>query len=105
MSKYQEIDPNGMVEPFIPFLCGEAPPAGSGDRVVLWIFGGCVELEDRTGRVWFEKSIFHADDSSTYYGTGIAKVMVHWYVFYASCLYLLNAPFWRAGHELLVLSV
>lgn len=75
-SEYLEIEKDGMVKPFVPFQCGEVPSAESGDRVTLWNFGGLVELEDRTGRVWFEKSIFHADDSSTYCGTGIAKVVV-----------------------------
>lgn len=77
VSKYQEIRDDGIVKTFIPFQTGEVPPEASGDRVVLWDFGGCVELEDHTGRVWFEKSLFHADNSSEYCGMGIAKITVH----------------------------
>ena len=28
-----------------------------GGRVCLWMFGGVVEMEDGTGRVWYDKSI------------------------------------------------
>ncbi|KAK4690413.1 hypothetical protein P7C71_g6371, partial [Lecanoromycetidae sp. Uapishka_2] len=77
VSKYREIRKDDVVKPFIPFQVGEVPSPDSGDRIVLWNFGGCVELEDKTGRVWFEKSLLHADNSSVYCGMGVAKVTVH----------------------------
>lgn len=79
VSKYQEIEKDGVVKPFIPFKAGEVPDVESGKRVVLWCFGGCVELEDHTGRVWFEKSIIPAEGNGEgqYCGMGIAKVTIH----------------------------
>ncbi|KAL6713911.1 hypothetical protein ACLMJK_008405 [Lecanora helva] len=44
------------------------------NRVALWAFGGLVELDDRTGRMWFQKTVFHGGEQD-YVGTGVAKVM------------------------------
>ena len=71
-SKYIEVDENGFIKPFIPLLEIEKQIAA---RVVLWAFGGVVEMKDGTGRLWYQKSIDHGDDKLDYIGTGIAKVI------------------------------
>ena len=43
-------------------------------RVALWPFGGLVELEDKTARVWFSKCVFHGNKEK-YIGTGVVKVI------------------------------
>ena len=80
-SKYLEIEKDGIVKPFIhplPYEFTPDPddPDNKDARLVLWSFGGVVELEDRTGRVFFEKSVVGGSQPE-YCGTGIAKVSVH----------------------------
>lgn len=44
-------------------------------RVALWVFGGVIEMEDGTGRLWYQKSIDHFNGFVEYIGTGVAKVL------------------------------
>ena len=46
-------------------------------RVALWPFGGLVELEDKTARVWFAKCVFNGDKEK-YIGTGVVKVIANY---------------------------
>ena len=71
-SKYIEIDENGLIKPFIPLLEIEKHIK---HRVVLWAFGGVVEMKDGTGRLWYQKSIDHGGGELDYIGTGVAKVI------------------------------
>lgn len=59
LTKYLEYEENEMVKPFIPLTEGEKEfeKMPGGGRVCLWTFGGVVEMEDGTGRVWYDKSV------------------------------------------------
>ncbi|KAF6220757.1 hypothetical protein HO133_003191 [Letharia lupina] len=71
-SKYLEVEENGFIKPFIPLTFEEQQLEG---RVVLWAFGGVVEMKDGTGRLWYQKSIDHGSGNLEYFGTGVAKVI------------------------------
>ena len=75
-SKYLEVEENGFIKPFIPLSAEEERLEDEGlGRVVLWAFGGVVEMDDGTGRLWYQKSIDHGCGSLEYCGTGIAKII------------------------------
>jgi hypothetical protein len=58
-TNYLESEENGMVKLFVPLTEEEKKfeKAAEGGRVCLWMFGGVVEMDDGTGRVWYDKSI------------------------------------------------
>lgn len=75
-SKYLEIEENGFIKPFIQLTAEEKQiEEQKWGRVVLWAFGGVVEMEDGTGRLWYQKSIDHGYGNMEYIGTGIAKIL------------------------------
>ena len=75
-SRYLEIEEDGSIKPFIKSTPQEQQREDDGiGRVVLWAFGGVVEMKDGTGRLWYQKSIDHGGDSLEYFGTGVAKVV------------------------------
>jgi len=75
-SRYLTTEANGRVEPFINLTGDELAIEERDDdmRVALWAFGGVVEMEDGTGRVWFSKQLAHKNGLMEYIGTGLAKV-------------------------------
>ena len=74
-SKYLDVGENGIIEPFIGlFPVEQQLEDDEMGRVVLWAFGGVVEMEDGTGRLWYQKNIDHGCGNLEYVGTGIAKV-------------------------------
>ncbi|KAM0798070.1 hypothetical protein BDR22DRAFT_891591 [Usnea florida] len=74
-SKYLETEENGFIKPFIPMTPEEQQlEAEKKGRVVLWAFGGVVEMKDGSGRLWYQKSVDHGCGNSEYHGTGIAKI-------------------------------
>ena len=78
-SQYLEVEENGFIEPFIQLTYEEQKFEEKKEgRVVLWAFGGVVEMEDGTGRLWYQKSIDHGSGNLKYCGTGIAKVVGNW---------------------------
>lgn len=75
-SKYLEVEENGFVKPFIQLTAEEKQLEQQElGRVVLWAFGGVVEMEDGTGCLWYQKSIDHGCGNMEYIGTGIANVV------------------------------
>ena len=75
-SKYLEVEENGFIKPFIELTAEEKQLEDQiMGRVVLWAFGGVVEMQDGTGRLWYQKNIDHGCGNVEYIGTGIAKVM------------------------------
>ena len=75
-SKYLEAETDGYIKPFIQLTSEEVQlEENRQDRVVLWAFGGVVEMQDGTGRLWYQKSIDHGCGNLDYIGTGIAKVI------------------------------
>ena len=74
-TRYIEYDENRVLKPFIPFLEAERRYNRPGRRVVIWAFGGAVEVEDGTGRVWYQKSVDNGGGDLTYIGTGMAKIV------------------------------
>ncbi|KAL9077253.1 MAG: hypothetical protein Q9161_000519 [Pseudevernia consocians] len=78
-SKYLEVEENGFIKPFIQ-LTSEAHKLEESKlgRVALWAFGGVVEMEDGTGRLWYQKSVDHGSGNLEYFGTGVAKVIESW---------------------------
>ena len=75
-SKYLDVEENGFIKPFIQLTSEEQQLEEKKEgRVVLWAFGGVVEMSDGSGRVWYQKSIDHGSGNLEYYGTGIAKVV------------------------------
>ena len=75
-SQYLETEDNGFIKPFVRLMSKEQlfEKDGKG-RVVLWAFGGVVEMKDGTGRLWYQKSIDHGNGNLEYFGTGVAKVI------------------------------
>ena len=74
-SKYLEIEDNGFIKPFIKLTPEEQQLEDSKQgRVVLWAFGGVVEMKDGTGSLWYQKSVDHGYGNLEYCGTGIAKI-------------------------------
>ncbi len=71
-SKYLNVSSDGRIQPFIDTTLQEE---GIEGRVVLWAFGGVIEMKDGTGRLWYQKSIDRYDGNPEYIGTGIAKVV------------------------------
>lgn len=64
-----------MVKPFVPLNIDEEKWEKNGCGFVkLWGFGGVVELEDGTGRIWYQKSIIPTGGGEEYIGTGVAIV-------------------------------
>lgn len=59
LTNYLESEENGMVKLFVPLTEEEKgfEKSPEGGRVCLWMFGGVVEMQDGTGRVWYDKSI------------------------------------------------
>lgn len=59
LTNYLEYEENEMVKLFVPLTEDEKEfeKQPGGGRVCLWMFGGVVEMEDGTGRVWYDKSI------------------------------------------------
>lgn len=75
-SRYLEVFENGFIKPFIPLTSEEQQLEQKKDgRVVLWAFGGVVEMKDGTGRLWYQKSIDKGCGVLEYIGTGVAKVI------------------------------
>ena len=75
-SKYLEVEENGLITPFIQLTYEEQQLEESGKgRVVLWTFGGVVEMKDGTGRLWYQKSVDHGCGNLEYIGTGVAKII------------------------------
>ena len=76
-SRYMEIDEEtGLVKPFIPLTAEEKKMEDEKrGRVTLWAFGGVVELDDGSGRLWYQKNIDHGNGNLEYCGTGIATVI------------------------------
>ena len=75
LSTYLELEGNGVAKAFIPLTKEEEDlEASGGGRVTLWAFGSGVQLEDGTGRVWYQKSIDHGSNNLEYIGTGLVKV-------------------------------
>ena len=75
-SKYLEVEENGFISPFIKLTPEEQQLEDNKmGRVVLWAFGGVVEMKDGTGRLWYQKSIDHGFGNLEYFGTGIAEVL------------------------------
>ncbi|CAD6592752.1 MAG: hypothetical protein ASARMPREDX12_006434 [Alectoria sarmentosa] len=75
-SKYLEIEESGFIKPFLPLTPEEQQfEKNKMGRVVLWAFGGVVEMEDGTGCLWYQKSIDHGMGNAEYIGTGIAKIL------------------------------
>lgn len=75
-SKYLEVEDNGFIKPFIPMTSEEQQLEESKmGRVVLWAFGGVVEMGDGTGRLWYQKSVDHGSGNLEYFGTGVARVI------------------------------
>ena len=73
-SKYLQIGENGLIKPLLELTPEEQQVGKDGKgRVVLWPFGGVIEMADGTGRLWYQKGIVHGSDLE-YVGTGIAKV-------------------------------
>ena len=75
-SKYLEVEPNGMIKAFIPLTETEKHLVDSRavKRIAFWAFGGAVELDDGTGRVWFQKLVndYNGDKIA---GVGLAKLI------------------------------
>ncbi|KAL9131932.1 MAG: hypothetical protein Q9175_006647 [Cornicularia normoerica] len=75
-SKYLEVEANGLIRPFICLTSEEQQlEEEKKGRVVLWAFGGVVEMKDGSGRLWYQKSIDHGNGNLEYIGTGVAKVI------------------------------
>lgn len=75
-SKYLEVEESGFITPFIQLTSEEKQLEEKKEgRVVLWAFGGVIEMEDGSGRLWYQKSIDHGSGNLEYYGTGIARVV------------------------------
>lgn len=75
-SKYLEVEEHGFIKPFLQLTAEEKQlEEQKMGRVVLWAFGGVVEMKDGTGRLWYQKSIDHGYGNVKYIGTGIAKIM------------------------------
>ena len=75
-SKYLEVEENGFIKPFIQLTSEETQlEKNNKGRVVLWAFGGVVEMKDGTGRLWYQKSIDHGYGNLEYIGTGVAKIV------------------------------
>ena len=75
-SGYLEVFENGLIKPFIPSTLDEIQiEEKKQGRVVLWAFGGAVEMKDGTGRLWYQKSIDKGNGNLEYMGTGVAKVI------------------------------
>ena len=75
-SKYLNYSLDGIVEPFIRFTPEEQQLVDDNNgRVVLWAFGGAIEMDDGTGRLWYQKSVEHEEGGGLKdVGTGIAKI-------------------------------
>ena len=74
-SKYIEVEEIGYIKPFIQLNAQEKQLENDKQgRVVLWAFGGVVEMKDGTGRLWYQKSIDQGGGKVEYVGTGLAKV-------------------------------
>ena len=71
-SKYLEVEENGRIKELIQLTAKEQQLEG---RVVLWSFGGVVEMKDDTGCLWYQKSIDHGYGNLEYFGTGIARLV------------------------------
>ena len=70
-SKHLDVEENGFIKPFIQLTSEEKRLEKKEDvRVVLWAFGGVVEMEDGSGRLWYQKNI-----DLEYHGTGIAEIV------------------------------
>ena len=75
-SKYLETEDRGCIKPFIPMTSEEQQlEMEKKGRVVLWAFGGVVEMKDGSGRLWYQKSVDHGSGNLDYYGTGVAKII------------------------------
>lgn len=75
-SKYLEVEENGFIKPFVQLTSEEAQlEKNNKGRVVLWAFGGVVEMKDGTGRLWYQKSIDHGYGNLEYIGTDVAKIV------------------------------
>lgn len=75
-SKYLEVEENGFIKPFIQLTSDEQQSEDRKEgRVVLWAFGGVIETDNGSGRVWYQKSIDHGNGNLEYCGTGIAKIV------------------------------
>ena len=57
VSRYQKIDEIGKVDTFLKLTDEETAfeLQNKGKRVMLWAFGGAVELQPGVGRVWYQK--------------------------------------------------
>lgn len=74
-SRYFDVDAKGFVRPFIPMTNEEKLLENSKmGRVCLWAFGGVVEMDDNSGRVWYQKNIDYGQGNLMYIGTGVAKI-------------------------------
>ena len=75
-SRCLETEENGFIKPFIPLTLEEKQlEMEKKGRVVLWAFGGVVEMKDGSGRLWYQKSVDHGCGNLEYYGTGVAKII------------------------------
>ena len=75
-SKYLNVFEHGLIQPFINTTYAEKQLEDRKEgRVVLWAFGGVIEMKDGTGRLWYQKSIDRSDGNPEYIGTGIVKVV------------------------------
>ena len=73
-SRYLETEENEFIKPFIPLTLEEQQlEKEKKGRVALWAFGGVVEMEDGSGRLWYQKSVDHGCGNLEYHGTGVAK--------------------------------
>lgn len=73
-AEYIRIEPDGMVEAFLPLTEDELLLQNSGVRVVLWSSGGIVESAAEVGWVWYQKLVIYANDHQNYHGVGIARI-------------------------------
>ena len=75
-SKYLEAASDGKIKPFIDVTPFEFMQEKRDEsvRVALWSFGGGVEVEDGTARVWYAKTLAHKDGRMEYIGTGVAYI-------------------------------
>ena len=99
-SKYLEVGENGIVKPFIGLTPEEQKiEDDKKGRVILWAFGGVVEIDDRgTGYLWYQKSIDHGCDNLEYIGTGIAKVTESYGCEQQPCVQRFDGLLWGSEH-------